>query len=153
MTKLILREGDIFDTDAMAIGHGVNTAGFMGAGIAAQFKDRFPFMYEAYRRMCEISILHPGGVYPYTREDGRIVYNIASQDRPGANATYDFLLSGVSRTLSHAEMHGIPVVALPRIGSGIGGLDEAYVEGILFSLARTSPVDIELWTYRSDRLG
>ncbi len=45
------------------------------------------------------------------------------------------------------ELAGQPVLALPRIASGIGGLDEPVVEAILGSLAARTRVDIELWTY------
>lgn len=46
------------------------------------------------------------------------------------------------------EERGIDTLALPRIGSGIGGLDEGKVEGILWSLATILRTDIELWTYK-----
>lgn len=95
MTKLIHREGNIFDTDALAIGHGCNTQGFMGAGIATQFRDRFPLMYEDYRRVCHSGVFTGGDTAAWDLEDGRVIYNIASQEQPGANASYDFLFDGV----------------------------------------------------------
>lgn len=148
MTKLIHREGDIFTTNARAIGHGVNTIGAMGAGIAVQFKTRFPEMYEFYRRECEHGYLTGGRIFPWTLSDGRMVYNIASQELPGANASYTFLAYGIQKTLEDCTKRGIETLALPRIGSGIGGLDEVKVENILETLALFYPTDIELWTYK-----
>lgn len=153
MTNLIHRKGDIFTTNARAIGHGVNTHGVMGAGIALQFKNRFPKMYEAYREDCKNGKLRGGEVMPWAIGtdwgSDLMVFNIASQESPGDNATYDFLVSGVKTAIDICVLIGIPVLALPRIGSGIGGLDEAIVEGILESLAKRTAVDIELWTYAS----
>lgn len=151
MTKLIHRKGDIFTTNARAIGHGVNTHGVMGAGIALQFKNRFPDMYEAYREDCKNGKLRGGEVMPWSIKSSwgsdLMVFNIASQEQPGANAHYDFLISGVKTSLDICELVGLPVLALPRIGSGIGGLDENVVESVLLGLAATSSVAIELWTY------
>jgi Predicted phosphatase homologous to the C-terminal domain of histone macroH2A1 len=149
MTKLIHRRGNIFDTDALAIGHGVNTQGVMGAGIAVQFKNRWPDMYHAYRRACLSGSFSGGQVLPWGVGEGRIVLNIASQEAPGANASYEFLFNGVSKSLPWLEAMGITTLALPRIGSGIGGLDQNIVEGLLLALAMHTPVDIELWTYEA----
>lgn len=152
MTKLIHREGDIFTTGARAIGHGVNTVGAMGAGIAVQFKNRFPEMYEEYKRLCVDNKLHPGTVMPWTIKTpwggDVMVFNIASQELPGACASYDLLITGVREAIDICELVGIPSLALPRIGSGIGGLDESVVESILAALAARTRVDIELWTYK-----
>lgn len=152
MTKLIHRQGDIFATNARAIGHGVNTHGAMGAGIALQFKNRFPEMYEAYREDCKNGSLKGGEVMPWSIKSSwgsdLMVFNIASQEAPGANATYDFLVSGVKTATDICALIGIPTLALPRIGSGIGGLDEQVVEVILDALAQRTSVDIELWTYK-----
>ena len=152
MSKLIHQTGDIFSTTARGIGHGVNVSGVMGAGIAVQFKNRFPEMYVLYRANCLDGRISPGDtfVWPIVLHEGAkplFVYNIASQERPGADATLDWLGQGVIKALAHAEQFGLDKIALPRIGSGIGGLDEAEVEALLTVIAESSPVDIELWTY------
>jgi len=75
--------GNLFDSDAKALGHGVNTEGRMGAGIAVAFRNADPDMYEAYRQECWSGRLTAGGMFAYP-SSGRWVYNIASQDLPGA---------------------------------------------------------------------
>lgn len=74
------------------------------------------------------------------------VYNIASQDAPGRNADYGWLLSGVHRALSHADEHGIATVALPRIGAGVGGLDWDKVKQVLEVVASWHTANLELWS-------
>lgn len=144
--------GDIFRTYAPAIGHGVNTVGAMGAGIAVQFKERFPGMYDQYHYLCLQGELKPGETYVYEAGTGQLgikmwVYNIASQDLPGPNARLEWLESGVKAMLIHARDNGVKSVALPRIASGIGGLDEVEVENLLTRLVAEYPVNIELWTF------
>ncbi|UDL15922.1 ADP-ribosyltransferase [Microbacterium phage Pumpernickel] len=150
MTKLIMREGDIFTSTADAIGHGVNTQGLMGAGIAAKFRDLWPGMYDEYRRTCEEGDFVPGAVMSYDLGEGRVIYNIASQGLPGANAAYDWLAIGVMIAVHDMRIRGLQTLALPRIGSGIGGLDEKRVEMLLGVIARMTPVDIELWTFKAE---
>ncbi len=47
--------GDLFHNahDAQAFAHGCNCQGSMGAGIAKNFRARYPEMYEEYRRRCK----------------------------------------------------------------------------------------------------
>ena len=151
MTQLIHMTGNIFDTKSLGIGHGVNVDGVMGHGIAVQFRNRFPIMHEAYVLVCKQNSLEPGQtmIWPIQLAGGKFqgyIFNIASQDRPGRNARMEWLRQGVKASLEHAEQAGMSSIALPRIGSGIGGLDAAEVEKLLTSLAAQSPVDIELWT-------
>lgn len=149
MTHVSYKTGDIFSSTAQALGHGCNTQGFMGAGIARAFRDRFPVMYEEYKARCDRGLLLPGEMFPWSIPGGvHTIYNIASQELLGANANYEWLASGVHKALLHAESLDIKTLALPRIGSGIGGLSEHKVEGVLLGLAASSPVDIELWTYQ-----
>ncbi len=148
MTKLILREGNLFDTEASAIGHGINNKGVMGAGIALQFKKLFPEMYEVYASACRAGQVRGGGSYGWDT-NSYTVYNICSQEEPGANASYDFLIEGVIRTIQQMQWKSQTLLALPRIGSGIGGLNEGLVERILEFCAEQTEVDIELWTYKA----
>ena len=150
MTRLIHMVGDIFGSSAGAIGHGINAKGVMGAGIALQFKKAYPDMYRVYKEACDAGMIKGGGSYGWQDPDsGLIIFNICSQVEPGPNASYDLLVQGVEGSINQALWLGIDRIALPRIGSGIGGLDDDVVEAILEVLAEKTTVDIELWTYRS----
>lgn len=149
MGILTIKRGDIWTTQARAIGHGVNVDGVMGAGIAKQFRDRFPAMYEEYREMCHNDQLLPGQVFPFQvrATPPQFIYNIASQDRPGPTAQLEWLQQGVAQALEHAAANGIDTIALPMIGAGIGGLDAQDVIQVLKGRVAYSVVDIELWIY------
>ncbi|RLI76887.1 hypothetical protein DRP04_12165, partial [Archaeoglobales archaeon] len=49
---IVLLHGDLLEAKADVLVNPVNTKGVMGKGIARQFKQRFPRMYESYRRAC-----------------------------------------------------------------------------------------------------
>lgn len=145
MSVLIERTGDLFTTEATALAHGVNTAGLMGAGIAVKFKHAYPLMYKVYRHACKTGVLVPGEVLAWT-EGSHTVYNIASQDKPGKHARLEWFESGLRDTLEMAAREGTDVLAMPRIGCGIGGLDWVDVRDIVEHYAEAQSVDVEVWS-------
>lgn len=135
--------GDLFRVPAQALGHGVNLHGVMGAGIAVQFRVRWPQMYAQYRDECHSGRLTLGGVFPWRDErTGTVVYNLATQPRPGRYATLDAVRSAVAVMVTHAERVGIQSVALPQIGCGLGGLAWADVRAAIDDAAGPSPVQV-----------
>lgn len=148
------RQGNLFTSQAHAFGHGVNTHGFMGAGIALQFKMMYPQMYRAYKDRCENKRLNPGGVYVWpTDSQPAFIYNIASQDMPGPHARLEWLLEGLTTTFDHAVAHNLASIAIPQIGCGIGGLDFEEIRPDLTKLCDSFPLDVELWTYAPSEVG
>ena len=47
-----LTQGNLLRADAEALVNTVNCVGFMGKGIALQFKKAYPANFEAYRKAC-----------------------------------------------------------------------------------------------------
>lgn len=142
---LVELSGNMFNTDLGAVGQGVNTLGAMGAGVAVEFRRRFPMMYEDYRKTCEEGLLTPGGLH-YFFEDETSIYNIASQRLTGRDATLDRLRSGTILALEGVLDRDEEGIALPRIGCGIGGLEWSDVRTILGDLADEYDTTVEVWT-------
>lgn len=143
---LVLKTGDLFSSEASAIGHGVNCKGLMGAGIAVQFRSLYPDMYQEYRKLCMEDLLRPGQIFPYRAHD-RTVINIASQEYPGPDAKYEWLITGVRAALRYCEERGLASLALPRIGCGIGGLEWVSVELLLGDITDEHPtIELEVWS-------
>src|ERR1700733_1760127 len=59
----IRKEGNLFECNTQAIVNTVNCVGIMGAGIAQQFKTRFPDMFNNYARLCKAGKIRPGKVW------------------------------------------------------------------------------------------
>lgn len=149
---IIHKTGDIFTTETGVIGHGVNCKGVMGSGIAVTVRKMFPDVYKAYREQCQSvpldERLRGGDLFPCQSDGGTWILNIASQEEEGANADYGFLETAVERAFQWCVDNDVNAFSLPRIGSGVGNLDEVEVERILSILADKYPnVDLELWTY------
>lgn len=156
---MIEKFGNILDTEANYIGHGVNCQGVMGAGIAKQFRERFPINYSVYKQACNGGMLG-GAVLPVVDFlDGRkvCVVNFASQYLPGPNARYTHLFESLyefARQASHDEKIDKwgSVVAIPEIGCGIGGLEWPNVKKIIKAVESivNNKIEFEVWHYKGD---
>jgi O-acetyl-ADP-ribose deacetylase (regulator of RNase III) len=145
---LIHKTGNIFTSEQIAIGHGVNCKGVMGSGIAATVRNLFPEVYEVYKQYCQRVGLHGGQMLALPTRDGRTILNLASQEKTGANARYDFLEDSVMKSFAYCEKNKLAGFALPQIGAHIGGLEWNKVLNILTKCSEMFPnIDLEVWTY------
>jgi O-acetyl-ADP-ribose deacetylase (regulator of RNase III) len=135
-----VRKGDLFDEkfEFSAIGHGVNVDGLMGAGIAKEFRRRYPSMFNEYKHLCKYEILVPGGCFFWASPDIAVL-NLASQDRPGPNAKTKWLAQSLFTGLMALEQSGRPTLGLPWIGCGIGGLDQGEALEVIEETAQFFP--------------
>lgn len=146
---MITKYGDIFTSDAKAIGHGVNCKGKMGAGIAKQFRSKFPKEYfEEYERVCLSGDLTPGKIHMWD-SGTQMIYNIASQNELGRDAREAWLTSGLMEVAMETDSVGNNRVAIPAIGCGIGGLhlDALYRAINMAEQFVFGRVQFELWLY------
>lgn len=147
MGQLLQRTGSLFETDAGALAHGVNEDGLMLTGIAPVFRYAFTDMHTEYVRLCAARELRAGQMFYWAAAGADpAVYNIVSQDRRGAHAALPWLDSGIRAALAHADANGIPVIAAPRIGCGVGGLNWADVLPLLTAAAADHRCSVEVWT-------
>ena len=144
---MIIKKGDLFTTDQLVIGHGVNTVGVMGAGVAKRVRDEFPKTYATYRADCAWKMLNPGEAMPGPLENGHVIMNIASQEQPGPNATYLLLENSLVWAASLLHSVGIKSMAIPQIGCGIGGLDWDEVLPIPEHIEEKYDFEFEVWIY------
>lgn len=143
--------GDLLTLELPAIGHGCNTAGSMAGGIARQVQKRWPELYAEYAQRCRTGQFPLGSFHAFD-VGHKLVYNLATQVRPGADARLDAVEAAVAAALSDLAERGIAVLGLPRLGAGIGGLPWPDVEATLRRLSMDSPVHLLVVTQprRSD---
>ena len=143
---MIKKNGNLFDTTAPAIGHGVNLEGNMGGGIAVLFKEKYPNMYITYKDKCELNLIRPGAVMVWNGGD-HYVYNMATQVKPGPNANLMLVRYSAFHAAIDAMERGFDRIALPMIGCGIGGLVWEDVEQELLNVEALTGVEFEIWKY------
>jgi O-acetyl-ADP-ribose deacetylase (regulator of RNase III) len=134
------RTGDLFEQpDLRALAHGCNCAGAMGAGIAVQFKKRWPAMYEEYRQRCSDGRFCPGDVFAWAADD-TMIFNLGTEKHWRTGATIDFIERSARNLVTACAERGITAVGMPRIGAGYGGLAWPDVEAALLRAGGSSPL-------------
>jgi O-acetyl-ADP-ribose deacetylase (regulator of RNase III) len=134
--------GDLFAApDLPALAHGCNCAGAMGAGIAVDFKRRWPAMYDEYHRLCKAGAFKPGDVFTWEARD-RTIFNLGTQKTWRTKATLGAIQLSVSRMVALADERGLERIGVPRIGAGHGRLEWPAVKKILEQTCRRARVNV-----------
>ncbi len=125
-------KGNLLTSPEYAIAHGCNTKGSMSAGIAGQIASMYPEAAAVYKRAVTTSKFLPGTCLPVHISEqtrgSRLIMNLATQDLPGAHASYWWVHLSFANMGEYCVAHNIHKVAIPRIGCGIGGLRWGGVE-------------------------
>ena len=134
-----ISQGDIFAIENVkSFAHGCNCAGAMGKGIALQFKQKFPEMYQQYRHLCLAGKFKPGDIFDYKYSEGHI-YNLGTQETWRTNAKIEYITEALNKMLIAAEKDHVSAIAMPAIGAGLGGLDWKDVRAAINDCARYHP--------------
>jgi O-acetyl-ADP-ribose deacetylase (regulator of RNase III) len=128
--------GNLFENrvGAEAFGHGCNLQGSMGAGIAKSFKERYPQMYEEYRRRCKAQPrqFNLGDSFLWKEEGKPWVFNLGTQENYWrTRASYEAIEASLEKMKRQADEEGIRTVAIPQIGTGYGRLSWKKVRTII----------------------
>lgn len=125
-----LRTGDIFEEDVEALVNSVNCVGVMGRGIALQFKNAFPENFKAYEEACKRQQVQPGRMFVY--ESGkmtnpRYIINFPTKRHWRARSRIEDIEAGLDALADEIRARNIRSIAIPPLGSSLGGLDWADV--------------------------
>lgn len=118
--------GDILKDDVDAIVNTVNCVGIMGRGIALQFKNAWPENFKAYEAACKREEVQPGRMFVY--EVGqlttpRYIINFPTKRHWRGKSRIEDIESGLKALVGEIRQRGIRSIAIPPLGSGLGGLD------------------------------
>lgn len=143
-------EGDLLSSGALFICHQVNCQGEMRSGVAKQIREKWPKVYEEYKKICDLvedkSILLGIYTFCYMSSEDTVVINMFSQNRYG----YDGKRYTNLRALKHclcrvaADVPKGARIAMPyKIGCGLGGADWNVVYKMIEKAFENS--EVELW--------
>ena len=118
--------GDILKCEADALVNTVNCVGVMGRGIALQFKKRYPDNFKAYAAACEREAVQPGRMFVY--ETGqltppRFIVNFPTKRHWRGKSRLEDIDAGLVALVKVIRDNEIRSIAIPPLGSGLGGLD------------------------------
>lgn len=123
--------GDLFNDEAEAIVNTVNCVGVMGRGIALQFKKRYPENFKAYEEKCKLEEIRPGKMFVYELNsliNPKFIINFPTKRHWRGASRMEDIESGLVDLGNVIEKYQITSIAIPPLGSGLGGLDWKIVK-------------------------
>lgn len=121
-----LTRGNLLEADAEALVNTVNCDGFMGKGIALQFKQAFPENFKAYEKACRAGEVRPGTMFIFptgSLVNPRYIINFPTKRHWRGKSRLEDIDSGLQALIAEIRQLGIQEVAVPPLGCGFGGLD------------------------------
>ena len=137
--------GDLFDSPAAAWVNTVNCVGVMGKGVAQEFKQRFPAMFDDYHVRCAAKQVRLGEPYLYRDASGRVIINFPTKGHWRSPSRLADIERGLDHFAAHAAQWGLTSVAMPPLGCGNGGLEWSEVGPLIWRKLHELPVDMELY--------
>lgn len=144
MIKII--SGNIFTTKMQTIVNTINCVGVMGAGIAYEFKLRYPKMFEQYAELCETKHISIGKLWIY-KTDEKWILNFPTKNHWKYPSKIEYLEKGLQKFLDTYESKGITSIAFPMLGASHGGIPVETSIEIMEKYLSECKIDIEIYKY------
>lgn len=125
------KHGDILREDAEALINTVNCMGIMGRGIALQFKNAFPENFKAYAKACKQNEVQPGKMFVFETgqlTNPRYIINFPTKRHWRGKSRIEDIETGLQTLIDTIHKYNIRSIAIPPLGSGLGGLDWSIVK-------------------------
>lgn len=141
----IIEKQNIFNSKCEVITNTVNCVGVSGAGLAKQFKDKFPDYEKEYIKRCntkEITIGVPSLIkrpnYPY-------ILAFPTKNHWKNPSRMSYITDGLIYVKNNYKNWGINSLALPALGCGLGGLKVDDVFDEIYSILNEEELAIEFY--------
>jgi len=129
--------GDILLSQARALAHGVAPDDHFGTSLALQLREQWPAMAKDFRHYCHSHHPKPGELWEWPTANGVRIVNLLTQEpapshsqKPG-KATLSHVGHALHALRRLVEKEKIESLALPRLASGVGGLDWKDVKALI----------------------
>jgi O-acetyl-ADP-ribose deacetylase (regulator of RNase III) len=129
--------GDILLTNAQVIAHGVAPNDDFHVGLALALREQWPALYKDFRHFFHQQHPETGGLWMWGGTGGLRIVNLFTQEPAGQTGGHPGKAS--TENVNHAlralhklaEKEQFTSIALPRLATGVGGLDWAEVEPLI----------------------
>lgn len=141
--------GDVLAADVEALVNTVNCIGFMGRGIALQFRKAWPENFKAYAAACQRQEVQPGRMFVFETgrlANPRLIINFPTKRHWRGKSRIEDIDAGLTALVSEIRERRIHSIAIPPLGAGLGGLDWEKVRARIESaLAGLNDVEVILF--------
>lgn len=124
---IVFKKGNLFDSECQTLVNTVNCVGVMGAGIALQFKQKFPDMFNEYKLACKHGLLSLGGdlwIYDYMDlYKPKKILCFATKEHWQYPSKLEWIERGLKTFVYGYESLKIISIAWPKLGCNNGKLN------------------------------
>lgn len=154
---ILYKQGNILDSESHIICNTINCVGVMGAGVAKDFKAKYPEYFTWYKSECVKGNIRPGNCYcypyiehhiPCTLSFEKIILSLSTKDHWKNPSKYEWVESclnqlnercGLFTSISKTDK-----IALPLLGCGNGQLDKTKVKTLISNILTNNCI-FEIW--------
>jgi O-acetyl-ADP-ribose deacetylase (regulator of RNase III) len=144
--------GDILLTSAQVIAHGVAPNDDFHQGLALALREQWPALYKDFRHYCKTTHVQAGSLWTWAGPGGRRIVNLFTQDaaydrgqKPG-KATVSFVSHALRNLRALALRERFTSIALPRLATGVGGLEWSDVEPHIHETLGSLDIPVVIYT-------
>lgn len=145
-----LKHGNIFNTKAGTIVNTINCVGVMGAGIAYEFRLRYPEMFSRYVELCgegNPNKIEIGKLWLYKANDGRQVLNFPTKKHWKDPSKMSYIKAGLEKFVNTYASKNMNHIAFPLLGTSNGGLDKEEVINLMMEFLEPLEIECEIWEF------
>jgi O-acetyl-ADP-ribose deacetylase (regulator of RNase III) len=139
-------KGNIFTSKAQTLVNPVNTVGVMGAGLALEFKIRYPEMFKKYVEICKKKQFTTGQLWLYKTED-RWILNFPTKAHWKDDSKVEYITEGLEKFIKTYKTINITSIAFPMLGTNKGNLSEDVILPIMIEYLTQCDIPIEIFKY------
>lgn len=139
-------QGSIFDSDAEVLVNPVNTFGVMGAGLALQFREKYPSVYTAYNIACKQGRVRIGEMFVVEGTGGTgtvTIVHFPTKEHWQAPSRIEYVEKGLISLVD--VVRGRSSVAIPALGCGLGGLPWPAVRALIENAFKNEDIQVTLF--------
>lgn len=141
-------KGNLFTSKHQTLVNTINCVGVMGAGIALEFKYRYPKMYDEYVKLCQEKYIRIGSLWLYRREiDRKWVLNFPTKLHWKFESKPEYLIKGLEKFVETYKEKGIESIAFPLLGADKGGLNPELSKEIMEKYLSQCDIPIEIYEF------
>lgn len=144
-----ITSGNLLEAPVEALVNTVNCVGYMGKGIALQFKQAFPANFRAYESAAKAGSVMPGRMFVHDHGmliQPRYIINFPTKRHWRGKSRMEDVEAGLTALIDEVRQRGIRSIAVPPLGCGLGGLDWDDVRPrIEAAFAAVPDVDVHLY--------
>jgi O-acetyl-ADP-ribose deacetylase (regulator of RNase III) len=130
-------QGDILLSKADVIAHGIAVNDDFKQGLALSLREQWPSLYKDFRHYCHSTSPHEGTIWSWKGPGSAVIVNLFTQhppkhagDHPG-RATLPAVGKALRALAQEVEKNGYKSVALPKVSTGVGGLEWNEVQPLI----------------------